>query len=108
MADSPYILEGEVILREGESRQFAVTWDDFASISTNAGIEIYVNGSTDTATWVASNDPSVTGNTLNLPAFIVPSGTGGVTAVIEANMAVSGIVYKTGIVCRILKPGAER
>ena len=112
MAESPYVLEGEVIMREGESRVFSVVWDDFDSISSAStggagGTEAYINGSTDSANILAGST-TFTGNVQTLPAFTVPAGTGGVTIVLEPSMRANSQDYATGIVVRILKPGAPR
>jgi len=112
MAESPYVLEGEVILREGESRVFSVVWEDFDSISSAStggagGTEAYINGSTDSANLLAGSTV-YTGNTMTLPTLTVPVGSGGVTIVLEPSMRANSQDYVTGIVCRILKPGAAR
>ena len=111
MTESPYVIEGEETLREGERRQFAVIWDDFSAITTN-GCEAYINGSSDSGN-LLSGSSAVAGNTLTLPTLTVPAGSGGVTIVLEPHVGVSGVStavasYKTGLICRILKPGAER
>ena len=107
-ATAPYVLEGEEIMREGESRIFAIIWDDFTTISTGGGgAEGYVNGSSDSAN-LFTGTTVVTGNTLTLPKFTVPTGLGGTNIVIEPAMSANTQVYRTGIVVRILKPGAER
>ena len=116
MAESPYVLEGEVIMRELEQRVFSVVWEDFDTISSATtgglgGTEAYVNGSTQSAT-VLSGSTVFTGNTQTLPTVTIPAGTGGVTIVIEATMnsasGQGGQDYATGIVIRVLKPGAPR
>jgi len=108
MPTSPYILEGEEILREGESRVFSVIWEDFTTMSTGGGgAEGYVNGSSDSAN-LFSGSTTVTGNTLTLPTFTVPAGLGGTNIIIEPVMSANSQVYKTGIVVRVLKPGSER
>jgi len=102
--ETPFILEGEQIMREGESRAYALTWSQFSTIST-AGCAAYVNGSLDT-TNVLSGSTTVTGNVQTVPLVTVPSGYGGLTIVIEPAMASGGVTYKTGIVIHVLKPGA--
>jgi hypothetical protein len=47
MPESPFILEGEQIMREGESRRFSIVWDDFTEV-TSAGVEAYISGSSQT------------------------------------------------------------
>ncbi len=112
----PFILEGSTSMREGESRTFSVIWEDFttvnASTSSGAGqsslsVEGYINGSSDTGN-LFIGAPSAAGNTLTLPIFTVPVGSGGSVIVIEPHMESNGEVYKTGIVINILKPGARR
>ena len=111
MAESPFILEGEEVMREGESRVFAIVWEDFTAISTNTaaggGVEGFVNGSSDSAN-LFTGTTAVAGNTLTLPLFTVPAGLGGSNIVIEPDMEANGQVYKTGITVRVLKPGAMR
>ena len=106
MPEGPFILEGEEILREGESRKFSVIWDDFTTIST-AGCETYQNRSSQSASML-SGSSAVSGNVTILPLFTVPAGSGGTTIIVEAAMSANSQAYKTGIVCRIMKPGAER
>lgn len=102
--ETPFILEGDQIMREGESRAFALTWSQFSTIST-AGTAAYVNGSDDT-TNVLSGSTSVVANVQTVPLITIPSGFGGLTVVIEPAMASGGVTYKTGIVIHVLKPGA--
>ena len=102
----PFIIEGENIIREGESRTPAVVFEDFATISTG-GIEVYVNGSTQTATYV-SGSTVATANTLTLPLITIPTGVGGITVIVEPRITANGQFWKTGIVYRILKPGSQR
>lgn len=106
MPESPYILEGEEILREGESRIFSIIWEDFTTMSTG-GCEAYVNGSSDSLN-LLTGSTTIVGNTLTLPTFTVPPGLGGTNIVIEPAMVANAQTYKTGIVVRVLKPGAER
>jgi len=104
---SPFILEGEEIMREGESRIFSVVWEDFSTISTGGGgVEGYINGSSQ-STALFSGSTTVTGNTLTLPTFTVPAGSGGSNIIIEPVMSADGQTYKTGIVIRVLKTGKE-
>lgn len=108
MPESPFVLEGEEILREGESRIFSVIWDDFTTISTGGGgVEGYVNGSSDSAN-LFTGTTVVTGNTLTLPKFTIPAGLGGTSIIIEPVMSANSQVYKTGVTIRVLKPGSER
>ena len=108
MATTPYVLEGEEIMREGETRVFSVVWEDYTTISTGGGgAEGYVNGSSDSANLFAGST-TVTANTLTLPTFTVPAGLGGTNIIIEPVMSANGQVYKTGITIRVLKPGAAR
>ena len=48
----PFVIEGEQTLREGETRTPAVVFEDFATVATG-GTEVYVNGSTQSATWLS-------------------------------------------------------
>ena len=108
MATTPFIIEGEEILREGESRVFSVVWEDFTTMSTGGGgAEGYVNGSSDSAN-LFTGTTNITGNTLTLPTFTVPAGLGGTNIVIEPAMSANSQVYRTGIIVRVLKPGSER
>jgi len=102
---SPFIIEGVETMREGESRQFTVVWDDFTTIST-AGCEAYLNGSSQSTTML-SGSSAVSQNAQTLPVFTVPSGSGGSVIVIEPAMSANSQVYKSGIVVRVLKPGSE-
>ena len=102
--ETPFILEGDQIMREGESRAFALIWSQFTTIST-AKTEAYVNGSSDSAN-ILSGSTSVVGNVHTLPLVTIPTGFGGLTIVIEPAMASGGVIYKTGIVIHILKPGS--
>ena len=111
MSESPFVLEGNQILREGETRVFSVVWDDFATIS-RAGVEAFVNGSTqstgtDGVLSSAGGSSVFSGNVQTLPALTVPAGSGGVAIVLEPAMVSGSQTYKTGIVCIILKPGEE-
>ena len=110
MTESPFVLEGDQILREGEVRIFSIVWDDFVSVSsasTAAGVEAYINGSTDTGNLLASTVHTYSGNVQTLAALTVPAGSGGTAIIIEPSMASGSQTYKTAIVCRILKPGEE-
>ena len=102
----PYVIEGEETLREGESRTPSVTFEDFASISTG-GLEIYINGSTQTATYVTGSTIA-SANVLTLPLITIPTGVGGLTVIAEPRVSANGQFWKTGIVYRILKPGSQR
>lgn len=103
--EMPFCLEGEQILREGESRVYSIVWSQFSTMST-AGVEIFTNGSSDSAA-ILSGTSAVAGNVQQLPTITVPTGYGGLTLVAEATVAVAGSTYATGIVIRVLKPGQE-
>ena len=105
MADV-FVLEGEQIVREGESRTPAVVWDDFSTVSTG-GVEVFVNGSSQTITFV-SGSSVVTANVQTLPLITFPSGSGGLTVVVEPSVNANGQRWRTGIVFRVLKPGSQR
>ena len=102
--ENPFILEGDQIMREGESRAFALTWGQFSTIST-AGTVAYVNGSVDTAS-LLSGSTAIVANVQTVPLLTVPTGYGGLTIVIEPAMNSGGVIYKTGIVIHVLKPGS--
>ena len=106
MSQDPYVLEGENIVREGESRTPAVVWEDFGAISTG-GTEAYINGSSDSAN-LLSGSTVATGNTLTLPKITFPAGSGGVTIVVEPGVNANSQLWKTGIVYRVIKPGTQR
>ena len=105
MPDS-FILEGENVVREGESRTPSVVWEDFTTVSTG-GVEVYVNGSSETASYV-SGSSVVTANTQTLPLVSFPSGSGGLTVVVEPRVVANSQSWKTGIIYRVLKPGSAR
>ena len=102
--ETPFILEGDQIMREGESRAFALTWSQFSTMSSG-GAEAYVNGSEDT-TSILSGSTTITGNVQTVPLVTIPIGFGGLTIVVEPAMQSGGVKYKTGIVIHVLKPGA--
>ncbi len=102
--ETPFVLEGDQIMREGESRAYALTWGQFSTIST-AGTAAYVNGSDDT-TNLLSGSTSVVANVQVAPLITIPDGFGGLTVVVEPAIASGGVVYKTGIVIHVLKPGS--
>ena len=102
----PYVIEGEQTIREGETRTPAVVFEDFATISTG-GTEAFLNGSTQSATYL-SGTTVATNNTLTLPLITIPAGVGGLTLVIEPRVSANGQFWKTAIIYRILKPGAQR
>ena len=109
MPESPFVLEGDQILREGERRTFSVVWDDFVTISSSTaagGTEAYINGSSDSGN-LLSGSTTFSGNVQTLPLLTVPSGSGGTAIVLEPVMVSGSQFYKTAIVCRILKPGEE-
>ena len=103
---NPYVLEAEETVRELESRSPAVVWEDFSTVSTG-GVEVYVNGSSQTASYVTGSSV-VTANVQTLPLITFPAGSGGLTVIIEPSVNANGQRWKTGIVYRILKPGAQR
>ncbi len=107
MAEDTFVLEGEVITREGVQHVGVVVWDDYASVSTNGGTEAYINGSSDTANLLAGTSVA-TGNTYTLPTLTIPVGSGGVTIVVEPSIDAAGLAKKTGIIYRVLKPGTQR
>ena len=102
----PFVIEGEQTLREGETRTPAVVFEDFATVTTG-GTEVYVNGSTQSATWLSGSSVA-TANVLTLPLITVPAGSGGLTVVVEPRVTANGQSWKTGIVFRVLKPGSQR
>ena len=102
----PYVIEGEQVIREGETRTPAVVFEDFATISTG-GTEAFLNGSTQSATYL-SGTTVATNNTLTLPLITIPAGVGGLTLVIEPRVSANGQFWKTGIIFRVLKPGSAR
>ena len=102
--ETPFILEGDQTIREGESRAYSLTWSQFTTLTT-AGAVAYVNGSDDT-TNILSGSTSVVSNVLTVPLITIPAGFGGLTVVIEPAMASGGVIYKTGIVLHVLKPGS--
>jgi len=102
----PWVLEGEVTVREGDSRSPAVVFEDFATITTG-GTEVFVNGSTQTATYVTGSTVA-TNNVLSLPLITFPVGVGGLTIVVEPRVGANSQNWKTGLVYRVLKPGAQR
>ena len=101
----PFVLEGEQIMREGESRTFSVVWSQFSTMST-AGVEAFVNGSSDSAA-ILSGTSAVAGNVQQWPLVTIPTGYGGLAVVIEGTVSVAGSTYATAAVIRILKPGSE-
>ena len=101
-----FILESEQIVREGESRSPAVVWEDFTTVSTG-GVEVFVNGSSETASYV-SGSSIVTANVQTLPLVSFPAGSGGLTVVVEPSVQANSQRWKTGIIYRVLKPGAQR
>ena len=103
--DSPYVLESPLVLREGESRAFALNWTMFSSVSTG-GTEVYVNGSSKSASFL-SGTTTASANILTLPTLTVPAGQGGNVVVVEAGAGNGGLTYKIGIVCHIMRPGDE-
>lgn len=103
--ETPFVLQGPQVIREGESRAYALAWSQFSTIST-AGAKAYVNGSDDT-TNILSGSTTVSANVQTVPLITVPSGYGGLTIVIEPAMQSGGVTYKTGIVLFVLQPGAQ-
>ena len=107
MADT-FVLEGEIVTREGVEHIESVVWDDFATVTTNGLTEAYINGSSDTATLMAGGTSAVSGNTYTVPKLTIPTGSGGVTIVVEPSIDTGGLAKKTGIIYRVLKPGTQR
>jgi hypothetical protein len=104
--ETPFILEGNQLIREGESRSYALNWTQFNyETLTTGGVEAYVNGSTDSAA-LLSGSSGITGNVQTLPIITIPVGYGGLTIVVEPSMVSGGLLYKTGIILHVLKPGA--
>ena len=103
---NPYVLEAEETVRELESRSPAVVWEDFSTVSTG-GVEVYVNGSSQTAAYVTGSSV-VTANVQTLPLITFPAGSGGLTVVVEPSVNANGQRFKTGIIYRVQKPGAQR
>ena len=106
MSGSAFVLEGDEQIREGESRPVVVSFPQFSTMSTG-GTEVYVNGSTVTADYM-SGSTVITGNVLSAGTITVPSGQGGLAAVVEAGVNVDSHKYKAGIVFRVLRPGTQR
>lgn len=104
--ETPFILEGEQIVREGDSRIPSVVWEDFATVTTG-GTEAFVNGSTDSATYLTGTT-LVSANVQTCPTITFPAGSGGLTIVLEPSVAANSQQWVTGIIYRVLKPGAAR
>ena len=105
MSDA-FVLEGDEQIREGESRPVVVAFPQFSTMSSG-GTEVFVNGSTVTGDYMTGST-TITGNVLSAGTFTVPSGQGGLAAVVEAAVTVDAHKYKAGIVFRILRPGSQR
>jgi hypothetical protein len=101
--ESPYVLEGSLVVREGEVHAHTLEWPFWSSVST-AGTEVYVNGSTQTATWLGGST-SAAGNVTTLSSLTVPAGLGGSTAVVEVSGTNSGETRVMGIIHIVIKPG---
>jgi hypothetical protein len=89
-------------------------WNDFTAVSSassnnvsSLAAEVYVNGSTESANYLTGS-PTYTGNVLTLPEITFPTGSGGVTVVVECGVLANSQTWKTAIVYRVLKPGAAR
>ena len=106
MSNSAFVLEGDEQIREGESRPIAVTFPQFTTMSTG-GTEVFVNGSTVSVDYLTGST-SIVGNVLTAGTITIPSGQGGLAAVVEAGITVGGNKYKAGIVYRVLRPGSQR
>ena len=106
MSGSAFVLEGDESIREGESRPVVVSFPQFSTMSTG-GTEVFVNGSTVTADYMTGSTV-ITGNVLSAGTITVPSGQGGLAAVVEAGVNVDAHKYKAGIVFRVLRPGTQR
>ena len=100
-----FVLEGDEQIREGESRPVVVAFPQFSTMSTG-GTEVYVNGSTVTTDYMTGSTV-ITGNVLSAGTITVPSGQGGLAAVVEAAVSVDAHKYKAGIVFRVLRPGSQ-
>src|SRR3972149_3111743 len=105
MSDA-FVLEGDESIGEGESRPVVVSFPQFSTMSTG-GTEVFVNGSTATADYM-SGSTVITGNVLSAGTITIPSGQGGLAAVVEADITVDAHVYRTRIVYRVLRPGSQR
>ena len=101
-----FVLEGEQIIREGESRSPAIVWEDFTTVSTG-GVEVYVNGSSESAAYL-SGSSVVTANVQTLPLITFPVGSGGLTVVVEPSVNANSQRWRTGLIFRVLKPGSAR
>lgn len=100
-----FIIEGEQPLREGEVRTFDIVWPNFTSVSS--GVTTAYRDGTDVSAAVLTGSEATSGNVQTLRTATIPSGYGGTTIVLEAKIDVSGQTFKQGIVCPILRPGAE-
>ena len=101
-----FVLEGEGAVREGETRTPAVVWEDFASVTTG-GTQVFVNGSSVEGTYLTGSTVA-SGNTITLPLITFPAGSGGLTVAVESHVVANSQNWKTGIIYRVMKPGAVR
>jgi hypothetical protein len=101
--ESPYVLEGKLIVREGEVHAHTLSWPFWSSVST-AGTEVYVNGSSQTTAWLGGST-SVSGNVTTLSSLTVPAGLGGSTAVVEVSGVNGGETRVMGVIHIVIKPG---
>src|SRR3990172_6425092 len=105
MSDA-FVLEGDEQIGEGESRPVVVSFPQFSTMSTG-GTEEFVNGSTVTTDYMTGSTV-ITGNVLSAGTITIPSGQGGLAAVVEADVTVDAHVYRTRIVYRVMRPGSQR
>jgi hypothetical protein len=102
--DNPYVLEGKMVVREGDVLAHTLSWPFWSSVST-AGTNVYLNGSSQSAgTWLGGTSV-VSGNVTTLSSLTIPAGLGGSTVVIEVGGTNGGETRKMGIIHIILKPG---
>ena len=99
-----FVLEGDEPIRETASRPVAITFPQFSTMSTG-GTEVLVNGSTVTTDYLTGTT-SITGNVLTAGTITIPTGQGGLAAVVEASVRVDGHKYTAGKVYRVLRPGS--
>ena len=101
-----FVLEGEQTVRETDSRNPAIVWEDFGTLTTR-GHEVYVNGSSAGGTYL-SGSTTIVGNTVTAPLITFPAGSGGLTVVLESSATANSQAWSAAIVYRVLKPGASR
>jgi len=101
MSESPYILEGEIVLWPGEVRIYNMHWPEFDTVGSGIS-EAYVSGSTVS---VLTGSEVTVGNIHTMRTLTVPSGFGGNTVLLTSQVVVSGETFIKGIVIRVLQPG---